>query len=396
MTEVIRVEDVVKTFTIRKQKSLKEAIVNSRQGRLHTETFTALDQVSVAISSGESVGLVGPNGSGKSTLLKLIGGILAPNEGRVATRGRIAALLELGAGFHNDLSGRENVFLNASVLGLTQAEAKRYFEEIVEFSEIGEFIDTQVKFYSSGMYVRLAFAIAVHVDPDILLVDEVLAVGDEPFQAKCMQRIRRFQREGRTIVFVSHAPAQVADLCDRAILLQHGRVIADNEPKVALAALHDFYQPAIDSARQESAALSPYAAGLGPVHVSDAAGRALTDGTPLAPGGGIRLDCVVDFPEAVPDWAFRVAVEDGMGNLYTAIDSREHLELRMRASTGTQRFTIAVPELWVGDGEYHVALSVRDADDLMIGEVSRAGSFAVRGLKLSDGPVFTTPRIELH
>ena len=396
MTKVIRVEDVVKTFTIRKQKSLKEAIVNSRQGRLHTETFTALDHVSAAISSGESVGLVGPNGSGKSTLLKLIGGILAPNEGLVATRGRIAALLELGAGFHNDLSGRENVFLNAAVLVLSQAETKRYFEEIVEFSEIGEFIDTQVKFYSSGMYVRLAFAIAVHVDPDILLIDEVLAVGDEPFQAKCMERIRRFQREGRTIVFVSHAPAQVADLCDRAILLQHGRVIADDEPDVALAALHDFYQPAIDSARQESSARSPHAAGLGAVHVSDAVGQALTDGAKLTPGGGIRLDCVVDFPEPVPGWAFRVSIEDGLGTVYTSIDSREHLQLDLPVETGTQRFTVAVPELWVGGGEYHVALSVRDADDLPIGELSRAGSFAVQGLKLSDGPVYAPARIELH
>jgi ABC-2 type transport system ATP-binding protein len=396
VTKVIRVEDVVKTFTIRKQKSLKEAIVNSRQGRLHTETFTALDHVSAAISSGESVGLVGPNGSGKSTLLKLIGGILAPNEGRIATRGRIAALLELGAGFHNDLSGRENVFLNASVLGISQAEAKRYFDDIVEFSEIGEFIDTQVKFYSSGMYVRLAFAIAVHVDPDILLVDEVLAVGDEPFQAKCMQRIRRFQREGRTIVFVSHAPTQVAELCDRAILLQHGRVIADDEPKVALATLHDFYQPALDSARQESAVRSPHAVGLGAVNVSDAVGQALTDGATLTPGGGIRLDCVVDFPEVVSGWAFRLSIEDGMGNLYTAIDSREHLGLSLPAERGTQRFTVAVPELWVGDGEYHVALSVRDADDLPIGEVGRAGSFTVRGLKLSDGPVYAPARIELH
>jgi ABC-2 type transport system ATP-binding protein len=246
------------------------------------------------------------------------------------------------------------------------------------------------------MYVRLAFAVAVHVDPDILLVDEVLAVGDEPFQAKCMQRIRRFQREGRTIVFVSHAPAQVADLCDRAILLQNGRIVADDVPEVSLATLQDFYQPALDSARQASAARSPHAAGLSAVHVSDASGQELIDGATISPGDGIRLDCVIDFPGAVPGWAFRVSIEDGMGNPYTVIDSREHLGKTLPSESGTQRFTLAVPELWVGAGEYHVSLHVRDADDLAISEASRAGSFSVKGLKLSDGPVYTAARIELH
>jgi ABC-type polysaccharide/polyol phosphate transport system ATPase subunit len=210
---VIRLSDISKRFVIRKEKSLKERIVNFGRSNLHKDDFWALRDIGLEITAGSTIGLVGANGSGKSTLLKVIGGIIQPTTGVVERRGRVAALLELGAGFHPDLTGRENVYLNASILGLSRKQTDQYFGSIVEFSEIEEFIDTQVKFYSSGMYVRLAFAIAVHVDPDILLVDEVLAVGDEPFQKKCMDKIEQFQHEGRTIVFVSHAANQIEKLC---------------------------------------------------------------------------------------------------------------------------------------------------------------------------------------
>ena len=193
--------------------------------------------VEISVAPGEIVSIVGPNGSGKSTLLKAIGGIIAPTDGQILRRGRIAALLELGAGFHPDLTGRENVYLNAAILGLSREDVDEYFESIIEFSEIGEFIDTQVKFYSSGMYVRLAFAIAVHVDPDILLVDEVLAVGDEPFQKKCMAKIAEFQRDGRTIVFVSHSAGMIEEICDRVVVLKHGHVVFDGGATEGIAAL---------------------------------------------------------------------------------------------------------------------------------------------------------------
>ena len=239
--EVIRVNDVSKRFVIRKDKSLKERIVNFGRSNRHKEDFWALRDVDLTIRAGSSVGLLGANGSGKSTLLKVIGGIVDPTRGSVERRGRLAALLELGAGFHPDLTGRENVYLNASILGLSKSRTDEYFDSIVDFSEIGEFIDTQVKFYSSGMYVRLAFAISVHVDPDILLVDEVLAVGDEPFQEKCMSKIREFQREGRTIVVVSHSAAQVSDLCDRTIVLSHGKVVFDGGTEEGIAALRESF-----------------------------------------------------------------------------------------------------------------------------------------------------------
>ncbi|TFD09618.1 ABC transporter ATP-binding protein [Cryobacterium sp. TMT1-2-2] len=239
--DVIHINDVSKRFVIRKDKSLKERIVNFRRSNMHKDDFWALRDVSISITAGTTIGLLGANGSGKSTLLKVIGGIIEPSSGFVERRGRLAALLELGAGFHPDLTGRENVYLNASILGLSKQETDEYFQSIVDFSEISEFIDTQVKFYSSGMYVRLAFAIAVHVDPDILLVDEVLAVGDEPFQQKCMAKIREFQSEGRTIVFVSHAASQIAELCDRVVVLSHGNIIFDGETEPGIAALRESF-----------------------------------------------------------------------------------------------------------------------------------------------------------
>jgi ABC-type polysaccharide/polyol phosphate transport system ATPase subunit len=238
---VIRAQDVSKRFVIRKDKSLKERVVNFGRSNKHKDDFWALRDINLDIVAGSSVGLVGANGSGKSTLLKVIGGIIQPNGGLVQRRGRLAALLELGAGFHPDLTGRENVFMNGSILGLSQKQTAEFFDSIVEFSEIGDFIDTQVKFYSSGMYVRLAFAIAVHVDPDILLVDEVLAVGDEPFQKKCMDKIREFQQEGRTIVFVSHSAGQVEDLCDRVVVLSHGNIVFDGETAAGIAALRESF-----------------------------------------------------------------------------------------------------------------------------------------------------------
>jgi len=234
---VVSISGVSKRFVIRRDKSIKERLVNFGRSQKHKEDFWALRDISLEITAGTTVGLVGANGSGKSTLLKVFGGIIRPTSGMVKRRGRLAALLELGAGFHPDLTGRENVFLNASILGLTRKETEGFFDSIVEFSEIGEFIDTQVKFYSSGMYVRLAFAISVHVNPDLLLVDEVLAVGDEPFQEKCMEKIREFQGEGRTIVLVSHSADQVESLCDRVIVLSHGAVVFDGGAKEGIQAL---------------------------------------------------------------------------------------------------------------------------------------------------------------
>jgi ABC-2 type transport system ATP-binding protein len=226
----ITVDRVGKRFRRYRERptSLKERVI---RWRVHADEFWALRDVSVDIPEGQTLGLLGPNGAGKTTLLKVIAGILRPNEGQVITRGRIATLLALGAGFHAELTGRENVFLNASILGLSKARIAQLYDDIVAFAELEEFMDTQVKFYSSGMYVRLGFAVAVHVDPAILLVDEVLAVGDIAFQRKCLDKVEAFQREGRTIVVVTHAPDLVLRVCNQALMLEHGKVKAAGDPE---------------------------------------------------------------------------------------------------------------------------------------------------------------------
>lgn len=198
-TTRVRVLDVSKVFNIRHTHSLKEWIVAKVKGRREAtvDRFRALHEVSFEVEDGEAVALLGLNGSGKSTLLKLISGVLIPDGGTIGVRGKVAGLIEVGAGFHPDLTGRENVYLNGAILGMGEKEIQERFDDIVAFSEIEEFIDTEVKFYSSGMFLRLAFAVAVHTDPDIFLVDEILAVGDEPFQHKCLAKIRQLRNPGR-------------------------------------------------------------------------------------------------------------------------------------------------------------------------------------------------------
>jgi ABC-2 type transport system ATP-binding protein len=244
MTTSIVVDNVTKSFRYQYQRTLKQMLRPDLRRRAASEqsdqpadhdTFKALDGVSFEVQQGESIGLMGLNGSGKSTLLKLMSGVLRPDEGKVLTRGRIAGLIEVGAGFHPDLSGRENVYLNAAILGMTKDEVDAKFDDIVAFSEIEQFIDTEVKHYSSGMFVRLAFAVAIHTKADIMLVDEILSVGDEPFQRKCLAKIRELSESGTTLVVVSHDLDTVSTLCSRGILIQNGRLLFDGDSKEAVA-----------------------------------------------------------------------------------------------------------------------------------------------------------------
>jgi ABC-type polysaccharide/polyol phosphate transport system ATPase subunit len=222
----ISVDHVSKKFRIYHEKNqyLKSALLSGKRARY--EDFWAVNDVSFEVQTGSTFGIIGSNGSGKSTLLKCIAGILHPEKGSISTQGRTAALLELGSGFHPDLSGRENVFLNGALLGLTRGELERKFDEIVDFAGLEEFIDTPVKNYSSGMAVRLGFAIAINVDPDILIIDEVLAVGDASFQQKCYQKIESFRRDGKTILFVSHGLSDVTTLCSQVLWMEKGRAKA--------------------------------------------------------------------------------------------------------------------------------------------------------------------------
>lgn len=228
---VIVIDNVAKAFSIFKRPADRLLQMLSMGTRRYYDVFMALNGVSLMVGRGETVGIVGANGSGKSTLLQVIAGLLQPNGGSVTVHGRPAALLELGAGFNPEFTGRENIYLNAAILGLTQEEIDARYDSIVEFSGLADFIDRAVNTYSSGMYVRLAFSIAVSVDPDILIVDEALAVGDEGFQRKCLARIQAMRDAGTTILFVSHAMGMITQLCDRAILMDRGEILIDGEPK---------------------------------------------------------------------------------------------------------------------------------------------------------------------
>lgn len=232
MTAAVAFQGVSKRFVIDRNRSrtFQEVMVNLLRRRSEREQFWALRDVSFEVPVGKTVGIIGNNGSGKSTTLKIVSGILRPSAGAVEVNGRVSALLELGAGFHPDLTGRENIFLSGTILGMTQAEMRRRFDGIVAFSELERFIDMPVKHYSSGMYMRLAFSVATSVEPDILLVDEVLAVGDSSFQKRCFERIRSFQKAGRTILFVSHDLAAVTETCSTVVWLQGGRVKAVGSP----------------------------------------------------------------------------------------------------------------------------------------------------------------------
>ncbi|MHA7305454.1 ABC transporter ATP-binding protein [Arthrobacter sp. TMN-49] len=237
MNTAIEVQGINKQFVLRHSRSIKEAfvwLVRGRKGDL-SEKFHALKGVDLQVQQGETVALLGFNGSGKSTLLKHISGVMIPDSGTVRTRGRVAGLIEVGAGFHHDLSGRDNVYLNGAILGMTEEQINERFQSIVDFAEIGKFIDTEVKFYSSGMYLRLAFSVAVHTDPEVFLVDEILAVGDEPFQKKCIAKIQELAAEGKTLVVVSHDLDLVSRICSRGVLLDHGEIMFDGPIKSAVA-----------------------------------------------------------------------------------------------------------------------------------------------------------------
>ncbi len=238
----IRLQKVSKrfAFTPDTPQSVLESLISvvSRR-RAKTQDLWAVRDVSFEVQPGQCVGIIGRNGSGKSSLLKLIARIIQPTSGQIEVRGRVSALLELGAGFHPDLTGRENIYLNASVLGLSQPETEALFDDIVAFSELGSFIDMPVKHYSSGMYMRLGFSVAIHVRPDILIVDEILAVGDQSFQAKCIDRIVDMKREGVTILFISHDLSTIGNLCSEVVWLEHGRVVQTGPTDHVLAQYRD-------------------------------------------------------------------------------------------------------------------------------------------------------------
>jgi ABC-2 type transport system ATP-binding protein len=380
--DVVRLNGVSKVFTVRKDNSLKDRIVHfGRLGEAYRQQFTAVADVSLDIKAGTTVGLLGPNGSGKSTLLKLMGGIVSPTTGTVESRGRMAALLELGAGFHPHQSGRENVYLNASILGLSKAEIDEQFDDIVEFSGIGDFIDTAVKFYSSGMYVRLAFAVAVHTDPDILLVDEVLAVGDETFQRKCMERIQQFRQEGRTILLVSHSAQQVAELCDRGIVLSKGEVVFDGEVNAAIGALRDVLERRRVGEALPEETVHPIQ--VKRIELLDAEGQSRYE---FGVGDSLTIRVHVDVLKPIERWELGFSIDTPMGHMVLASNT-DLLKVTLDPLTGPTAVDLTVEALHLGAGQYYVNANAAGVSEASSHGLSQGALFTVRAPETTIGTV---------
>ena len=387
--EVVRVSNVSKRFTVRKDSSLKERVVTlGRTGRRYKQDFWALSDVTLDIRAGSTIGLIGHNGSGKSTLLKVIGGIIQPTSGTVEQRGRIAALLELGAGFHPDLTGRENVFLNASVLGLSGDETREQFEAILEFSGVGEFIDTQIKFYSSGMYVRLAFAIAVHTDPDILLVDEVLAVGDEQFQKKCLDKIREFQAEGRTIIIVSHALDQIESLCDRVVVMNRGQMVFDGVPVTAVERFRELLSHnGVGEGRPDELGIAMRIERIEIAHAEGATTGAFASGESLV----MRVH--VEMIKPVQEWAIGFSIDTAQGQMALASNT-DLLDVKLPALTSSTVVEIALDGAQFAPGTYVVNANVSGISVSTSHSLMQAATFDVGGTQTTIGPVAAAVRID--
>jgi ABC-2 type transport system ATP-binding protein len=356
----IVIDRVTKEFRLYKEKthSLKERVI--RAGRNPYERFLALDDVSFEVPEGTTVGLLGHNGSGKSTLLKCIAGTLRPTRGSIEVRGRMAALLELGAGFHPDLTGRENVYLNGSILGFSRKEIDQIFDEIVQFSELEAFIDNQVKHYSSGMYARLAFSVAISVQPEILIIDEVLAVGDEAFARKCLDRIKQFQHEGRTILLVTHAADLVRQICDQVAVLDRGRLVTFGEPNESVRTFRETLAKRGTSLQEiglegkweltqdvQFTSLD--------VEYPDAA-------RPFArPGETVRIRCGWRALRPNDDVVFAIAVHDQDGMMMHSTNS-ELLKCPVGRIDGRGEVTFELRDLPLMDGTYPVSVGIHTRD----------------------------------
>ncbi len=358
----IRVGSVGKRFSLfhERPRSLKEA-VTLRRRRIYDE-FWALQDVSFQVEPGETIGIIGANGSGKSTLLKCLARILTPDRGSIEVGGRVGALLELGAGFHPELTGRENVFLNGAILGVNRRELKERFDEIVALAGLERFIDTRVKNYSSGMYARLGFAIAVSLRPDILLVDEVLAVGDEEFQHRSMAKFEELRRSGRTLVLVTHALDLVAQTCDRAVLLRDGRLADIGPAPKVVATYRQGLAATADPVPLPPPNATPARRGL---EVTGVEFQGTGPGSRVVAGG--TMEVVLDWVahEAVRDIEIEVLMSaGGMGGPRGETTSRTAATRAATVPGGRGRARLRLPGVLLAPGEYVVSVALRARGDL--------------------------------
>jgi ABC-type polysaccharide/polyol phosphate transport system ATPase subunit len=393
----IRLRGVSRSFRILHDRNLTLKETALRRRRTHSTQLWAVRDVDLDVQPGESVGLIGQNGSGKSTLLKMLAGIIPPHEGTVEIGGTVASMLELGSGFHPDFTGRENVYMNASIHGLSERQVDERLDDILAFSEIGEFIDMPVRTYSSGMSMRLAFSIASHVEPDVLLLDEVLAVGDEAFQRKCFGRIFEFRRRGGTLVFVSHDPGAVERVCDRALLLADGTVRTDGPTPDTLAIYHR--RLASEGSAADAAAEDDDERQWGDREVEITASRLVgvdgpTDrfysGDPLT----IEMDVTPRRPVETPIFGIGIHAVDGP-LLYGTNTRLDQLDIRILDGPATVRFTI--PSLPLNDGRFTVQLAVVSSDESVVHHwLERWLEFSVFARASGVGPIALSGSWELR
>ncbi len=354
----IVVDGVTKEFLIRQSgtMTLKSAVIERFMGRKrYQRTLLALDSVSFSVRKGETLGIIGANGAGKSTLLSLITGTMLPSAGTIRSSGSVSSLLELGAGFHPDLTGRENVFLYGAIMGLTREQMKQRFDAIVAFAELSDFIDQPVKHYSSGMYVRLGFAVAVEVNPDILLVDEVLAVGDESFQRKCIAKMEEFRREGRTMLIISHDIPTIQAISDRILFLDHGKVAGLGDP----SEITEGYRSA---SRSKLAKSSEREWGSGEITIQDVTIRG-GDGPAedFSFGDEMVIDIAYEAKEPVARPVFGVAIKDVKGA--TMFGTNTQIEgTTIERVEGKGRIAVRFDNLALAGGTYLISLSVHSED----------------------------------
>jgi lipopolysaccharide transport system ATP-binding protein len=356
----IVVDRVSRTFRVypKAQRTLKDAFVS--RGRGKWREVVALRDVSMTVEPGDAVGLVGRNGSGKTTLLRLISGIIKPTTGRIEASGRIASLLELGAGFHPDFTGRENVYLNGSIHGLSRARVREVMDEIVAFAELEKFIDLPVRTYSSGMFMRLGFSVAAHIQSDVLLLDEVFAVGDEQFQRKCFGKIAEFKNRGGTILFVSHDAQAVERLCERAVLLRGGEVAFDGDTREAIAAYRQLLA-ADANPRELEAGLREWGSGEARFVEAQLLDDDGDERTQLAAGepATVRLVVAADPGVAAP----RVSLElRDDGGLVLGSASQDTRALGWNGSGGERELRFRLPRLPLADGRFHLRFALVDAE----------------------------------